>query len=284
MNYTLFQADPSHFVKIPQTEDIDTFVVLSLRYLIQYILRNIANSVVITISTTAPAPELFFHDVMAKLFATWGFMAVQLVVYDSKRPDTEVPGRRFCNLIMVDSFENLQRTNLSKHNSMYDAPEYYIIFLQIRDAWMPPHRDKILKYCLDNYWIHCNLMLQNSKGQVLVYTYFPFREEGCYGTDPVLINEFNGERFVNEIMFPNKMKNFYGCPLRLSVWNVPPFLTIPMNASEKLDGLEMVILKTLSNDMNFTIDVDSYDHGINMDTYQSEAFELVSLILFGNIW
>ncbi|XP_013104477.2 uncharacterized protein LOC106085025 [Stomoxys calcitrans] len=276
LNHTLFTADPPRFDKIPQDGDIDFFVADSLRYLIQHVLRNIANSFVVTISTTFPRPELWFHDVMAMLFATWGFMAVQIVVHDRKYMDVEVPGRRFCNMIMVDSYDNLRRTNISKHNSLFDSEEYYIIFLQIRDTWMPLERELILQHCLDNYWLHCNLMTQNRHKEVLVHTYFPFQENNCYNTEPVLINKFDGERYVNDVMFPDKLRNLHGCPLKLSTWEVPPFIIYQPNATETLSGLEMYILQSLRKDLNFTMIAETVANGINLDTNRVEAFELLN--------
>ncbi|XP_075156006.1 uncharacterized protein LOC142229337 [Haematobia irritans] len=275
MNHTLFTSDPPRFDKIPQTEDIDFFVTNALRYLIQHVLKNIANSFVVTISTTFPRPELWFHDVMAKLFATWGFMAVQIVVHDSKNAETEVPGRRFCNMIMVDSYETLRRTNISKHNSPFDSEEYYIIFLQIRDSWMAMERELILEYCLSNYWLHCNLMIQNSDGEVLIYTYFPFQENNCYGTEPVLINQFDGERYINDVMFPNKLDNLHGCPLKLSTWEVPPFIVYQPNDTDSLSGLEMYILHLLRDDLNFTMVAENVADVTTLEADHIEAFDLL---------
>ncbi|XP_058978071.1 uncharacterized protein LOC131802241 [Musca domestica] len=275
MNYTLFTKDPEHLVKVPQSEEIDNFVAMALRFLIQNVLLKLCDSVFLTISTTSPATELWFEDVLAKLFASWGYMAITIVRHNSKRQDVVVPGRRFCNMIMVDSFENLQRTNISQHNSQYDTQEYYIIFLQIRDAQMPEERAKILQYCLDNYWLHCNVMIQNAKGEVLIYTYFPFQEDACFSSDPVLINQFDGVRFVNDVMFPIKVQNLYGCPIRMNLWEIPPFILFPDNTTEIYTGLEMIILKTLSKHLNFTIDEDSLAERRDLGDDRMEPFKVL---------
>lgn len=277
MNYSLFTKDPEHLVKVPQSEEIDNFVAMALRFLIQNVLLKLSDSVFLTISTTSPATELWFEDVLAKLFASWGYMAITIVRHNSKRQDVVVPGRRFCNMIMVDSFENLQRTNISQHNSQYDTQEYYIIFLQIRDAQMPEERAKILQYCLDNYWLHCNVMIQNAKGEVLIYTYFPFQEDACFSSDPVLINQFDGVRFVNDVMFPIKVQNLYGCPIRMNLWEIPPFILFPDNTTEIYTGLEMIILKTLSKHLNFTIDEDSLAERRDLGDDRMEPFKVVSI-------
>lgn len=267
MNISVFQnAYLRRIETIVQPEEINILVVNALRYVMENVFDNIANAFVITISSDKGPIQFWLHDIMSKLFATFGFMAVQLVVLDYKENHVNLPGKRYCNLIMVDSFKNLEKTSIADYNRDSDSLEYYFIFLQAYDKDIPKEMDRIFKYCFDNFWIHCNVMIQNEKGEVLVYTYFPFKNGECFQTKGEIINQFIGNRFVNDIMFPDKLQNLHECPLKLTTWIVPPFVMNRTNSfipSRKVSGFEIFIMVAISRDMNFTLDIDV----ISIDTY-----------------
>lgn len=135
--------------------------------------------------------------------------------------------------------------------------EYYLIFLQARDITVPNEIEKILNYCLENYWLHCNILTQNSQGEVLIHTYFPYSRTYCYQAKPRLINRFDGEKFVSNILFPKKLSNLYNCPLKIYTWEVPPYVEVKYleNGKTELKGLDMFVLRSLSEDMLFSMDV-----------------------------
>lgn len=268
MNISAFQdAYLSRINTISQSEEINLHVANALRFVIQNVFANITNAFVFTISTSGGAVAFWLHDTMSKLFTTWGLIAVQLVVVDSKIRQLDIPGIRYCNMIMIDSFESLERTNIAEYNRNSDSLEYYYIFLQSPDNMFENEMKKISRYCFDNYWIHCNIMVQNSKGEVLVYTFFPFKENNCFKTKPELINRFVGEKFENDLMFPDKLKDLQGCPLKLSTWETPPFVfnaTNKRNPNLQVAGFEIFTLITFSQKINFTLDVE----WLGIETYE----------------
>ncbi|KAM7348573.1 uncharacterized protein ACRADG_007847 [Cochliomyia hominivorax] len=272
MNVTIFRdAYLNRISTIKQSEEINLYVVNALRFVIQNVFLNIANTFVFTVSSSGGPVEFWLLDTMSKLFATWSFIAVQLIVSDSKHPYIDVPGKRYCNMIMVDSLKSLEKAKIAEYNKNGDNLEYYYIFLQIRDIHIAEESEKILKYCFHNYWINCNVMIQTSKGEVLVYTYFPFNENGCFQTKPVLINRFIKNKFENEVMFPNKLKNLYGCSLKLSTWETSPFVINSSNNKFpviQISGFEILTLITISQYMNFSlkiewIDIETYSKNIS---------------------
>ncbi|XP_065365324.1 uncharacterized protein LOC135958347 [Calliphora vicina] len=267
MNVSAFQdAYLRRIETIIQPEEINSNVANALRFVVQHVFANITNAFVITISSDKGPIEFWLHDLMGKLFLTWSFIAVQLVVLDHKTERLVVPGERYCNLIMIDSYESLEKADLAEYNRNSDGLEYYFIFLQIPDNVAVNEMQRIFKYCFDNYWIHCNIMVQNLYGELLIYTYFPFVEHNCFQTEPTLINQFKSGRFVNNIMFPDKLRDFQRCPLKLSTWETPPFV---INATNKkypnisVSGFEIVTMIAISQHMNFSLDID----WISSDTY-----------------
>lgn len=240
-------------------EELHLLIANALRSVIQHFFANNSNAFLFAIAAANRSIEFWLHDIMGKLFATWGFMAVQMVMQNPKTERFEVPGNYYCNMIMIDSYRSLEKANLKEFNKNYDTLEYYFIFLQTSDQRANDEMELIFRYCFNNYWIHCNVMMLSPKGEILVYTYFPFKEDNCFQTQPEIINEFKGDRFVSDDMFPDKLSNFQGCPMKLTTWNSPPFVVNRKNKRYpglKVTGFEMIIMTAISQTMNFTMDIE----------------------------
>lgn len=284
MNETTFpNANAAHKIEtttIIQPEILNILVINALRFLIENVFVNITNTFVITISANEDQEEFRLSDIMSKLLTSGAFMALNLVVLDRNHERTYLPGKRYCNMIMVDSFESLENTNIAEYNSFYDSIEYYFIFLQITGDRLFLEMEKILRYCLDNYWLHCNVMIETIEGDVNIYTYFPFQDGKCFQTHAILINQFLGDRFVNTIMFPDKLQNFHSCPVKLNTWETPPFIICQPNCTHtnyKIAGFEMMMMDALSRNMNFTIDVELLQITTNL-TASKGPLENVSIL------
>lgn len=268
MNVTAFQDAYLRRIGVStHIEEINTIAANALRFVIQHIFSKISNDFVFILSSSGGAVEFRLNDIMTKLFATWSFMAAQLVILDKNRKRLDTLGKRYCNMFMIDSLKSLERTNIAEFNRNSDSLEYYFIFLQMPDHLLVHEMTRIFKYCFDNYWIHCDVMIQNVKGEVYVYTYFPFKENHCFKTKPEKINKFLGEHFENEEMFPDKLRNLNKCSLKLTTWDIPPFV---MNQSDyyeperNISGFEIIAMLEISQKLNFTLDINM----ISIDTYR----------------
>lgn len=268
MNVTLFQDAYLHRIGVfVQPEEINARMANALRFIIENIFANISNEFVLTLSTRGGKREYFFNEIMVKLFATWGFMAVELLMINYKIGHLGQTGKHYCNMIMIDCFESLEKTGIAASSRNEDSLEYYFIFLQIRDRLHHSEMAKIFRYCFENYWIHCNVMVQTAKGEVFIYTYFPFKEKQCQQTQPELINKFVDNHFISDVMFPDKLRNLNKCPLKLTTWHVPPFVingTDFYNLGRNITGFEIIILLEISREMNFTLDISM----ISINTYK----------------
>ena len=108
-------------------------------------------------------------------------------------------------------------------------------------------------------------MFENRNGIVLVKTFTPFKPGNCNDTTPITVNEFKDGSFIQDVenMFPDKMKNLHKCPIRVSISdNVEPYVIVEKsaNGSYKLRGLDIKILQTLSDNINFTIEYTYIGH------------------------
>lgn len=117
---------------------------------------------------------------------------------------------------------------------------------------------KIFEYCWQHYLINCVVQVQMANGDVLIYTYFPFTEKFCGQVETVLVNQYNGTAMIEEDLFPKKLKNFYGCPLRAALYHVPPYVYLSKdtnNVTYVSGGFEGKLLLELSKKLNFSLDL-----------------------------
>lgn len=117
---------------------------------------------------------------------------------------------------------------------------------------------KIFEYCWTNYLINCVIQIQKADGRLLLYSYFPFTDKHCSKVETVLVNEYNGTSLIYEDIFPKKLKNFFGCPLRAALSHIPPYVHLSKNennASYVSGGFEGKLLLELSRKLNFSLDV-----------------------------
>lgn len=95
--------------------------------------------------------------------------------------------------------------------------------------------------------------------ELKLYTFMPFHKNSCGNTSPVLVNLYRGGKFLNETrkLFPEKMKNLYGCPIRVSTSNDSvPFVSVTYfpNGTKSLKGSEITNLEALAENLNFKLD------------------------------
>ncbi|XP_011177180.3 uncharacterized protein LOC105208824 [Zeugodacus cucurbitae] len=199
----------------------------------------------------------FYNNLMEKLFHMWGLSMVRFVVLQENSTQRVIGSRRY-NMILTDSYEAFREIDVAYYTRNNNYNEYYYIFLQVRDAFAQSNLKQIFAYCWANAMINCSVQLQNSHGEITVYSYFPFTEQCCGCVEPVLISRFNGTDFVKPILFPRKLKNFHGCVLRAAIWHIPPFAYLQSDergVSQIVGGIEGHLLLQLSEILNFTIEV-----------------------------
>lgn len=104
-----------------------------------------------------------------------------------------------------------------------------------------------------------NVVFAQVDGHVLVKTFMPFNENSCNDIKPKIINEFHHGSFENEDknFFPDKMKNLFDCPVRVSVCNdAEPGIVVKQLAdgSDNVGGgRDYKLIKTLSDRINFKV-------------------------------
>uniref|UniRef100_A0A1I8MPE7 Putative ionotropic receptor ligand binding domain-containing protein n=1 Tax=Musca domestica TaxID=7370 RepID=A0A1I8MPE7_MUSDO len=247
---------------VKQDDRINQFVAKALRFLIQNVFETLTSTYAVFISSRDLPSLHWLNYIMMELFSLTTAMTVQIVLINVKQKATfEMRGRKYCNIILVDSYQSLLDIGLASNNANFDGLEYYLIFLQARDNVIPREMELIFQYCLDNYWLHCNVMIQTAKGEVLMYTYFPYTAEECYKAKPLLIDYFDGVQFQNSPLFPHKLYNLHKCPLVVNTWPQPPYVGMQYfeNGTLHYFGMDINLLNALSEEMNFTLKFEMRD-------------------------
>lgn len=89
---------------------------------------------------------------------------------------------------------------------------------------------------------------------ILMYTFFPYTSEHCERVSPIVYDHFeNGTFVLNAPIFPEKFGNLFRCPLKIATYNFPPFVTLTERSNDTyIDGIEGVVLRVISQRLNFT--------------------------------
>ncbi|KAH8388094.1 hypothetical protein KR093_011674, partial [Drosophila rubida] len=235
-----------------QHEEANLYVVSALRHVIQNVFSQLSSTLVILAATRSSMLEIWFQHVIGALLSSWSDGAVQLLHTNGSRR-VHVPGRKYCILLFVDSYESLLDSGIAEDNAGYDGHEYYFIFLQARDQFLARERQLILEHCLAHYWLNCNVMVQTANVEVLVYSYYPYKEQHCQVAKPQLVNRYDGQRMLNAPMFPNKLRQLWQCPLTLLLWHMPPYVELSNSRQDQAGGFEMMLVRHLAQRLNFTL-------------------------------
>lgn len=93
----------------------------------------------------------------------------------------------------------------------------------------------------------------------LMYSFFPFSPHHCFGTPPVIINQYIDGKWIRDgNFFPPKDMNLFGCPLILATWEDKPYIRMTVDdfARNKVvpAGIEGRMYEYMSFKLNFKLE------------------------------
>ncbi|XP_055325489.1 uncharacterized protein LOC129579433 [Sitodiplosis mosellana] len=169
--------------------------------------------------------------------------------------------QRDFNIFIVDCYESFSRIMFEMTTDTINDFRYYTIVLTKYIV----NYSEIVRRMLNDFWslnIANVVVLTPGKDykKVFLYTFFPYTPEHCEIVKPIVLDHFENGSFVNERsvpIFPEKFNNFHKCPLSVSTYNFTPFVFLmpQPNGSYYLDGIEGTIIRVLSQQLNFTVNV-----------------------------
>lgn len=114
---------------------------------------------------------------------------------------------------------------------------------------------RILEDCWSLYIVNAIILTPTEDYEtILMYTYFPYTREHCEKVKPIVYDYFENGTFVrNATIFPEKFGNLFRCPLKIATYNYPPYVMLTERSNDTyIDGIEGVILRVISQRLNFT--------------------------------
>lgn len=169
---------------------------------------------------------------------------------------------RLYNVIFIDNFQSFLRLIRQMSAKTFVIDGY---FLMIFVEGQIPEMAQVTKLLWSIFIYNVDFLVEAETGLSLL-TFLPFSETNCVdekcekrcgdSTPMVLHNFKRNQSFVGNF-FPEKMRNLYKCPIKVVTFNCPPLMTIHYdeNKSYKFGGIDGEMLKTLSEIINFEVDL-----------------------------
>lgn len=167
--------------------------------------------------------------------------------------------KKWYNILFCDTFESFE--NIFKQHSLEFQGFYLIIMSQtIGEVSHYKLMTRIFEFLWVKHVINVNVLLVpgENKYEALMYTYYPFTDFYCGKAFPIKLNQFRfGKWLLDTEIFPNKMSNLFGCPLRVATFMNKPFMIIHDygNNHVEIDGIDGILLRVLAQKMNFNVEL-----------------------------
>ncbi|XP_065072764.1 uncharacterized protein LOC135697105 [Ochlerotatus camptorhynchus] len=169
---------------------------------------------------------------------------------------------RIHNVFFVDDYEAFGQISDKMRIRTYDYTGYFLVI--VTDS--SENSFNTVQQIMDELWSHYAvnvavlLTYKDAPGMAYYYTFFPFGKGYCEKVQPLLWKIFRDGRFENPSrqFYPEKMKNFYECSLKVATFDIPPFMMLVYGTNGKvshLDGIDGIVTRVLSQRLNFTLDV-----------------------------
>ncbi|XP_055923241.1 uncharacterized protein LOC129953798 [Eupeodes corollae] len=159
-------------------------------------------------------------------------------------------------ILFVDSVKTFNLLVRNIRNTTFEKSglyQKYFVLLPNSTSCMETVIGEILSSCLNLLITDVNILIEDHQGNVNVYTYFPCTPRSCRNSTPVFYNRFKNDKFLfKEMVFPNKNKNLWKCPLKAIVWHNEPLVNVRKN---RIDGIEISFLNILAGLMNFSVEL-----------------------------
>ena len=198
--------------------------------------------------------NLVFGDFIGKVLKT-SFQTQKIFTMDNESAKTG--GQKRCSLFLVESFEDFLNIYASITSKFYLFRGFYLIVSINGEI---PELQRIFELMWKLQIFNVNFMFEDESEKVVVKSFMPFDSQNCNNMAPVIINTFEGREFTKGVseFYPEKMKKLYNCPLRFATSNnAEPYIFAKLlpNGSYSLRGRDYNLMKTLSESLNFKIDL-----------------------------
>lgn len=169
--------------------------------------------------------------------------------------------KRVHNIFFIDSYESFWNIFRLMSPYYFEFQGHYLIILTTYSYKQYEIMANIFEYLWAEYIINVNIiwMPPQNDQEAIMYTYFPYTKFFCGKAVPIQLNQFWFGKWLHSVrsFFPDKMSNLHGCPMTVATVNTPPFMIIRSKENGEIltDGIDAVLLRILSQRMNFSIEL-----------------------------
>lgn len=156
------------------------------------------------------------------------------------------------NIIEVDSVSKFIRVASKPQSHILVTEGFYFILLEKCNE---TKENQIFGELWHRYIHNVNILCSNSSDAVSIKTFEPFTAHSCGNTSSIV--RTNTETFSIKNLFPEKLKNLFGCPIKLATFFYPPITMRDTleNGSSRYYGSEMEMVFGLAQALNFTVNM-----------------------------
>lgn len=130
-------------------------------------------------------------------------------------------------------------------------------------------------------------VLAISGDDVVMASFLPFQEtQKCRNSIPIIINVYNktARQWNSDVIFPNKLRNFHECPLRISTLEYPPAVMKKLNnGTAQYYGSDVEVIKGLSTALKFTVNFSHVAEPYNFgEIFENNSTGAISHVVSGD--
>lgn len=173
--------------------------------------------------------------------------------------------KRVYNIIIIDSVQSFFNFFRLMSPYYFEYQGFYLIVLTTYSYQQYQFMLEIFGYLWAEYIINVNIiwLAPENDNEAIMYTYFPYTNFFCGKVFPIQINQFRHGQWLHKYshIFPEKVSNLHGCSLHVATVFTAPFMILKQDENGRLtpDGIDGVLLRVLSQRMNFTVDLEQVE-------------------------
>ena len=164
-----------------------------------------------------------------------------------------VHNKRVYLIMLISNYEKFQRFYSEINSERFDYGGFYLIVLT---NGMIQEIQQIFTSLWSIFIYNVNILVEDNDGNILMITFMPFKENECGQTTPTIINSYQTQfsAWKSQIFFPRKINNLFKCPIKIAIFETPPFVT-KSSETGRISGSDIELVNGLAEALNFRLDL-----------------------------
>ena len=158
--------------------------------------------------------------------------------------------KRVYLITLITNYENFQSFYGEINSERFDYGGFYLIVLT---NGMIQEIQQIFTLLWSIFIYNVNILVEDNDGNISMITFMPFKENECGQTTPTIINSYEVQfsSWKSQTYFPRKINNLFKCPIKIAIFETPPFVS---KSAGKISGSDIELVNGLAEALNFKVD------------------------------